>query len=156
MKLSEFKTRLTGVSQLRFRLSNGQEVPSHFHITEVGRITRHFIDCGGTVRKEDHVNFQLWEAGDLDHRLQPSKLLRIIALSENALGIKDAEIEVEYQGHTIGRYGLESGGTDFILTATHTACLASDACGSHVQDKLVQTDSASPQKACCEPGSGCC
>ncbi|MEI7863404.1 MAG: DUF6428 family protein, partial [Planctomycetota bacterium] len=25
-------------------------VPAHFHITEVGRVQKDFIDCGGTVR----------------------------------------------------------------------------------------------------------
>ena len=48
-------------------------VPSHFHVTEVGKITKHFIDCGGTVRNEEVVNFQLWQADDYDHRLHPEK-----------------------------------------------------------------------------------
>lgn len=31
-----------------FKLENGNSVPEHFHVTEVGIITKDFIDCGGT------------------------------------------------------------------------------------------------------------
>jgi hypothetical protein len=40
-------------------------VPEHFHVTEVGVVTKDFIDCGGTVRHEKVANFQLWDANDL-------------------------------------------------------------------------------------------
>ena len=64
MKLSEIKNALKDLSVIAFQLPNGQLVPSHFHVTEVGKVSKHFIDCGGTVRKEEVVNFQLWEAND--------------------------------------------------------------------------------------------
>ena len=116
MKLSEFKTQLSTVKELNFVLPNGTVVPSHFHITEVGQVTKHFIDCGGTVRNEKVVNFQLWEANDFDHRLAPQKLSDIIALSEKQLGIEDAEIEVEHQSDTISKFGLEFSNGKFLLT----------------------------------------
>ncbi len=72
-------------------------MPAHFHVTEIGEITKNFIDCRGTVRREKSVNFQLWEAGDFDHSLAPQKLLSIIALSEKVLQLGDSDIEVEYQ-----------------------------------------------------------
>jgi hypothetical protein len=62
MKLSEIKNQLKNLSQIAFQLPNGELVPNHFHVTEVGKITKHFIDCGGVVRTEEVVNFQLWEA----------------------------------------------------------------------------------------------
>ena len=129
MKLTELKTCLRGLKTLSFTLPSGALIPPHFHVTEVGQVTKHFIDCGGSIRREKKVNFQLWEANDFDHRLAPQKLSDIIALSENKLGIEDAEIEVEYQGETIGRYGLEFNGAGFVLTATQTNCLAPDKCG---------------------------
>jgi hypothetical protein len=89
MKLSEFKKQLSTVTDLNFVLPNGAKVPQHFHVTEVGQVTKNFIDCGGTVRNEKVVNFQLWEANDFDHRLAPKKLNDIIALSEKVLGIED-------------------------------------------------------------------
>jgi hypothetical protein len=73
MKLSEVKEKLNSVSEVSFVLPNGTHVPAHFHVTEVGEITKHFIDCGGSVRIEKVVNFQLWEANDFDHRLAPQK-----------------------------------------------------------------------------------
>ncbi|MBL7893818.1 MAG: hypothetical protein JNK50_00895 [Bacteroidia bacterium] len=157
MKLSEFKQKLANVNDLQFVLPNGQTVPSHFHVTEVGQINKHFIDCGGTVRNEKVVNFQLWEANDFDHRLAPKKLNDIIQLSEKVLNIEDAEIEVEYQSDTIGKYGVEFNGENFILTSLHTNCLASDKCGIP-QDKLKVSlkDLQTQSKACCTPGGGCC
>jgi hypothetical protein len=47
MKLSEVKQHLATAESVNFQLANGTFVPEHFHVTEVGLITRHFIDCGG-------------------------------------------------------------------------------------------------------------
>jgi hypothetical protein len=157
MKLSDFKAQLSAVNELNFLLPNGQPVPIHFHITEVGQITKHFIDCGGTVREERAVNFQFWEANDTDHRLAPEKLMKIINLSEKTLNVQDAEIEVEYQTDTIGKYGLEFNGKDFLLISKSTACLASDSCGSDSKKtKLNLSELQVESKACCSPGGGCC
>ena len=52
MKLSEIKKILETVESVDFKLENGTFVPEHFHVTEVGVITKHFIDCGGTVRQD--------------------------------------------------------------------------------------------------------
>jgi hypothetical protein len=50
MKLSQVKLLLPSIDKLQFKLENGQLVPAHFHITEVGKVSKHFIDCGGTIR----------------------------------------------------------------------------------------------------------
>jgi hypothetical protein len=110
-------------------LPDGTLVPDHFHVTEVGSVTKHFIDCGGTERKENVVNFQLWTADDYDHRLSAQKLGDIIRLSEKVLNLEDSPIEVEYQSQTIGKYGLEFNGSRFLLTSKQTDCLAKDNCG---------------------------
>lgn len=130
MKLSEFKNILRSQSSINFQLPNGDLVASHFHITEVGKVSKHFIDCGGSIRKEERINFQLWEADDYDHRLQPDKLLDIIELSEQKLGLNDEEIELEYQGETIGKYSLDYSGRVFLLQSKATDCLAKDTCGT--------------------------
>ena len=155
MKLSEFKNKLQGINELIFLLPNGSQVPKHFHITEVGQINKRFIDCGGTIRNEKTVNFQLWEANDFDHRLAPQKLMDIINLSENKLEIEDAEIEVEYQAETIGKYGLDFNGSNFILTTTHTNCLAEDKCGIP-QEKIKVNLKDLTASTTCKPGGGCC
>jgi hypothetical protein len=157
MKLSEFKKQLSSGAELNFALPNGTFVPKHFHITEVGQITKNFIDCGGTVRKEKAVSFQLWEANDPDHRLAPKKLKGIIDLSEKMLGIEDAEIEVEYQSDTIGKYGLDFDGKQFLLTAKQTNCLASDHCGIPPEKLNIKLSELQTQsKSCCAPGKGYC
>ena len=157
MKLSDFKQQLNLSPELNFVLPNGDSVSKHFHVTEVGQITKNFIDCGGTVRKEKVVSFQLWEANDLDHRLAPQKLKGIIDLSEKKLGIEDAEIEVEYQSNTIGKYGLGFDGEKFLLTSKQTNCLASDHCGlSSEKTKLNLSDLQDQDRSCCTPGGGCC
>jgi hypothetical protein len=157
MRLSEFKKCLNEITALNFMLPDGQMVPSHFHITEIGQVSKHFIDCGGTVRQEKTISVQLWEANDLDHRLAVKKLQDIIALSESRLGLEDAEMEVEYQGETIGKYGLEFGREGFHLVPLFTNCLASDHCGIP-QEKLKIDLRGLQVKAsnCCTPGGGCC
>ena len=158
MKLSEIKNILASVEGVNFQLQNGTAVPEHFHVTEVGVVTKNFIDCGGTVRHEKVANFQLWNANDFDHRLKPAKLLDIIALSEKVLGMEDSEIEVEYQAETIGKYDLDFDGTNFILVSKQTNCLASDKCGIPVEKLKVNLVDLQPAtaSACCTPGGGCC
>lgn len=155
MKLSEVKTALSNLTTLGFQLPDGSKVPGHFHVTEVGKITKHFIDCGGTVRTENVVNFQLWNADDFDHRLHPEKLMNIIQLSEKKLGIEDWEIEVEYQGQTIEKYALDFDGTNFLLTSKQTDCLAKDNCGIPAQKPRIRLSTMASENTC-TPGGGCC
>ncbi len=155
MKLSEIKTVLENQSNIAFELPNGDLVPSHFHVTEVGKITKHFIDCGGIVRNEEVANFQLWNANDYDHRLHPDKLLKIIHLSEKVLDLGDLEIEVEYQAETIGKFGLEFNGKNFVLTTKQTDCLAKENCGLPPEKKKVDLAELEATQ-CCSPSSGCC
>ena len=75
MKLSEFTQHLSGLKKIAFELPSGKLVPEHFHVTEIGRIDKNFIDCGGTIRKEQKISFQLWQANDYNHRLHPEKLI---------------------------------------------------------------------------------
>jgi len=167
MKLSAIKNILATAEAVNFQLENGETVPEHFHVTEVGIISRDFIDCGGKVRHEKVANFQLWNANDLEHRLKAGKLLNIIALSGRVLGMEDLEIEVEYQRGTIGKYDLGFDGLHFLLINKQTACLAQDACGVEVNltasvDEHVQSApkikmfnlAADPNS--CTPGGGCC
>ncbi|MDH6250697.1 hypothetical protein M2347_000424 [Chryseobacterium sp. H1D6B] len=156
MKLSEIKNLLPNLENVEFQLENGKFVPEHFHVTEIGMVSKNFIDCGGTMRKEERVNFQLWDADDYEHRLKPNKLLHIIQLSEEKLGIGDFEIEVEYQDQTIGKYDLDFNGRNFILKNKVTACLANEACGlPQEKKKLNLTDLKSSNSSCSEE-SGCC
>lgn len=157
MKISEIKKHLSTAHSVNFRLADGSFVPEHFHVTEVGVITRDFIDCGGVKRSETLANFQLWNADDTEHRLKPGKLLNIISLSEKILFMQDYEIDVEYQTDTISRYALGFNGQDFLLLPKMTACLAPDKCGvtpnANLTAQIIQEKSGD---TCCDQEGNCC
>ncbi len=155
MTISEIKSHLSKSDTIAFELPDGQLVPSHFHVTEVGVVSKDFIDCGGKRRQETVANFQLWEADDYDHRLHPEKLVNIIELSQKVLEMGDLPIEVEYQGVTIGKFGLEHNGKHFVLTTKQTACLAQDACGIPVAKPKINLVDLTSNNAC-TPGGNCC
>jgi len=157
MTLEQIKNILPSLENVEFQLENGKFVPEHFHVTEIGMVTKNFIDCGGTMRKEERVNFQLWNADDFEHRLKPGKLLHIITLSEEKLGIGNFEIEVEYQDTTIGKYDLDFNGKNFVLKNKVTACLAQDACGIPQEKQKINLINLKDDKSnSCSPNSGCC
>ncbi len=151
MKISELKNKLASLPQLRIQTPEGGFIPDHFHITEAGLITKNFIDCGGVVRSEKHINFQVWVAGDTDHRLSPAKFLGIISKSEMLFQNEDLEIEIEYQSNTIGIYTIEFASTYFVLTPKFTNCLADDHCGIPQEKRKLALSDLS-----CTPGNGCC
>ncbi|WP_262733317.1 DUF6428 family protein [Gaetbulibacter sp. NE] len=155
MKLSELKTNLKPLQQIAFQLPNGSLVPSHFHVTEVGQIDKKFIDCGGTLRNESVISLQLWSANDYNHRLHPEKLIHIIELSEAKLGLENLDIEVEYQGESIQKYGLQFDGTHFLLTTKQTDCLAKDNCGIPVKKPKLKLADLN-NEPCCSPDGNCC
>lgn len=158
MKLSEFKTCLSKVKNINFSVENGAVVPKHFHITEVGLSSKHFIDCGGTIRTENKICMQLWIADDTEHRLLPKKLSDIIQLAEKELNLADLDIIVEYQTSTISTYGLKFEMDNFILTSTMTNCLAKDKCGIPPAKKKIILSDLTKTKAnnCCNPEEKCC
>lgn len=158
MKLSEIKNHLTTLEAVNFILPNGAFVPEYFHVTEIGLVIKNFIDCGGIVRQETVINFQLWDANDYNHRLKPKKLLDIISLSEKVLGIEDHEIEVEYQDTTISKYDLGFNGENFTLINKQTACLAVDQCGipAKKQKITLREIGLSNNANSCTPGGNCC
>jgi hypothetical protein len=128
---------------------SGLGVPCHFHITEIGRTTKIFVDCGGVKRETGDTTFQVWVADDTDHKMTVGKFLKIIE-SGNDLVNDEEELVFEYDNnYTIGLYGvamiqrLESLFNIF-LSQKRAACLAPDQCG--IQPKTV---------TCCS-NKGCC
>ena len=153
MLLSAFKQTLSELDKLKFQLPNGQLVPSYFHITEVGKVTRNYIDCGGVLRQENKLNLQLWVSSDTEHRLKPDNILNILQLAEKQLGFLDLELEVEYQQTTVGRYKLALNGEVFELVNTQTACLAPNQCGIPQEKPRVRLTA---RGLSCNTDSDCC
>ena len=156
MKQSEFKQLLHGVDHVTFLQPNGAPVPVHFHITEAGLVTKQFIDCGGTVRADKTIAYQLWVAADTEHRLEPHKLLGIISTYEKLFGNDDLDVEVEYQTQTIGKYAVGFADGNFLLLPKHTDCLAKDTCGQPEALEMEMLSAMPAASQCCIPGGGCC
>jgi hypothetical protein len=154
MNIKDFKNSLSNLCELTFVLPNGSHVAPHFHLTEVGEITKNYVDCGGTVRSEKVANFQLWAADDYDHRLKPQKVIDIVEMAEKEIGLENLEVEVEYQSETIGKYGLDFDGKRFLLTPTQTDCLAKEKCG--IPEAQPVNPVPAETSSCCSPESGCC
>lgn len=135
MQLAEFKRTLAEnpYRNIRFILPTGSKVPPHAHVTEVARIDKRFIDCGGTQRTETACRLQTWFQDDTDHRLTAGKLLAILGQSAPLLKTEDLPVDVEYEAPFISQFPIEkveADGESLIirLGVKHTACLAEDKC----------------------------
>lgn len=130
---------------------SGLNVPSHFHITEIGKTSKKFIDCGGTERETSDTTFQIWVADDVDHSLTVGKLLDIIEAGKNLVDLRE-QIIFEYDNsHTIGLYGVGliqrlEHFLNIFLVQKRANCLAPDKCGVKPEQM---------PKTCCG-NTGCC
>jgi hypothetical protein len=120
--------------KMHWMLPDQSFVPAHYHITEVGKVQKDFIDCGGTVRSATSCLLQVWVANDTDHRLETNTLASIMAVAEPLLATDELPLEVEYEDGVISQYpvaGMEvtPSGLLFSLGTKHTACLAPEKCG---------------------------
>jgi len=136
MKINEFcdVLKTNPGAAIQIMLPEGDFVPAHFHITEVGRVHKEFIDCGGTVRSTKTCVLQVWVADDIDLRLDTSKLARIVAMARPLLKDDDLPVEIEYQNGTVSQFPLFASevtpsGILLHVGTKHTACLAPDRCG---------------------------
>lgn len=151
MKISEFTALLAAhpEAEFQFVLPAGR-IAVHAHVTEVGRVEKLFIDCGGKPRRVATCNLQMWEYTDVEHRLTPEKLGGIMAKAAPMFGGEDLPVEIEFEEGVISQYPVTTGAfiegkLIFTLEAKHTACLALELC--------APKDEGS---ACCGAGSSCC
>ncbi len=158
MKLSELKKALAESRQrnIRFVLPTGSKIPPHAHVTEVARIDKKFIDCGGTLRAETSCRLQAWFQDDTDHRLAAGKLLAILEKSASFFETDELEVDVEYEAPFIAQFPIEKVELDgdtlmFRLGVKHTACLAEDKClPPNLAKSYVFTSLPTfKQKTCC-------
>ena len=138
----------------QLRLPGGGSVPESFHITEVGRVRKDFIDCGGTVRSRESCLLQAWLGGDDDPRLATGKLAGIMRKAAPLLPDEDVPLEIEYEDTLISQYRVSeaaviSGAVVLKLEHKHTDCLAREACG-------VPEKNATPKASACGCGPSCC
>ncbi len=137
MTITDFKAILATHPDktMRFVLPNGKSIPPSYHITEVGRVQKDFIDCGGTVRSAASCVLQAWvAANEEEHRLEAVKLSAILEMASKLLPDSSLPVEVEYEATVISQFSLsssevDSGGIVFHLESKHTDCLAKESCG---------------------------
>src|ERR1043165_5932089 len=111
MKLTELKALLRQQPSAvpRFHLPDGDQIPAHFHITEVGHLTKRFIDCGGKLHdRSDTCLLQTWLGDDVDHRLNAGTFAKILDLGAKVLPHEDLEVEVEYDCCVVSQYPVTS------------------------------------------------
>lgn len=135
----------------QLRLPDGNAVPESFHITEVGRVQKTFLDCGGRMHEQESCLLQAWLGGDEDHRLATGKLARIMDKARAFLPDEDIPLEIEYEHGLISQYRVSEARVTpaavvLQLEGKHTDCLARETCGV--------ADTAST--AGCGCATGCC
>jgi hypothetical protein len=108
MKLNQLKSLLRAHPDAhpRFILPNGEQVPAHFHITEVGHVTKKFVDCGGTFRNREACVLQTYVAEDFDHRLKAGRFADILDLGRPILPGDDLDVEVEWDCCVVSQYPI--------------------------------------------------
>lgn len=152
MKLRELKRLLDANSEKQFRLKlpDENEVPKEFHITEVGHVSKRFIDCGGAVHSVQSCLLQAWLGTDKDHQLTAEKVGRVLRFARAVVPNDELDVEVEYEHGSISQYPISDHSVSehsitFNLALKHTDCLAKDLCIA---------PAATDATACCKPG--CC
>jgi hypothetical protein len=128
---------------------DGEPIEAHFHVTEVGRVQKDFVDCGGTVRRLVTCLLQTWVGDDTEHRITGEKLLKAFDYAAPVLKGEDLPVELEYEACnvvTLRVVAIENTGAALTvrLAGKHTDCLAKELC------------IPAAKTAGCAPGSGCC
>jgi hypothetical protein len=152
--LSHLRSALAAAPDLPLTVvwPDGEPIEAHFHVTEVGRVRKDFVDCGGTIRSLETCLLQTWVGDDTDHRITGAKLLRALLHAEPILGGDDLPVELEYEACNVVQLRLvstapEAGALMIQLASKHTDCLAKDLCVPAVGKPAAE------MSAC---GSGCC
>ena len=133
----------------RFVLPNGDYVPAHAHVTEVGHVVRNFIDCGGLTGKEEKVVLQTHVGDDTDHRLRSDRLGEILRLGNRVIPSADLDVNIEYDCCVVAQYPIAEATPDgthlnLILQRGRTQCRARER-------REVETAAS-----CCVTSAACC
>jgi hypothetical protein len=133
----------------RFILPDGDYIPAHAHVTEVGHVVRHFIDCGGLTGKEERALLQTHVGNDADHRLRSDRFATILRLGSRVIPNADLDVDVEYDCCVVAQYPIAKATPDgehlnLILQRGRTQCRARERRGSE-----TAADCCIASAACC-------
>lgn len=143
----------------RLRLPDTSDVPVSFHVTEVGRIDKTFLDCGGTRREKTTCQLQVWVGQDFEHRIETQKMVGILKMGEVLLPDDSVPVEIEYEDRVISQYTIEDHEVSAVaitlqLAHKHTECLAPELCGLDMPS-LRLPSLPGQSTPCCAPGRPC-
>jgi hypothetical protein len=113
--------------------TDGEPIEPHVHVTEVGRVQKDFVDCGGTVRRLVTCLLQTWVGEDRDHRITAGRLLKAFEHAAPVLGDEDLAVELEYETCNVVQLVVASVKQEpdrlvLQLGSKHTDCLAKELC----------------------------
>ena len=135
LSISTLKAALAAAPSLPLTViwTDGEAIEPHFHVTEVGRVQKDFVDCGGTVRRLVTCLLQTWVGDDLDHRITAGKLLKAFEHAAPVLGGEDLPVELEYETCNVVQLVIASVKQEperlvLQLGSKHTDCLAKELC----------------------------
>jgi hypothetical protein len=153
LMISEVRAALAAAAELPITViwPDGEPIEAHFHVTEVGRVQKDFVDCGGTVRNLVTCLLQTWVGDDVDHRITGGKLLKAFEFAAPVLKGEDLPVELEYEACnvvTLRVVAVENTGAALVvrLAGKHTDCLAKELC----------IPAPKSGGGACAPDSGCC
>jgi len=171
----EFNDAITNnpTKQLRFYLPNNEMIPAHYHMTDVGSVSRNFIDCGGHTRTEHQVQIQLWLGADTQHRLTAQTTAKILQQSQFILNLlpdtNNSELLIEYKTDLVSLYPIErieqtEDTINLHLTLSKTQCLAAIRHQQEIDNNATSSCCSSSNKtsitqsSCCSPSAktSCC
>jgi hypothetical protein len=132
----------------RFVLPDGEFIPAHAHVTEVGHVAKQFIDCGGVLGNSESILLQAHVGQDTEHRLTSDRFGKILRLGERVLPSDELDVEVEYDCCVVAQYPItEAKRTgqhlDITLAGKRTQCLGAQ------RRKTEATDSCCASPSCC-------
>jgi len=135
MNLADFSQLLADhpAHGIVLELPDGTTAPAHFHITEIGAISKAFLDCGGKSHTGQTCVLQVWVVDDYDHRIQAGKLGGILGKAQNLFDSAEIPVEFEHEAPVLTRMPIESHQVDehtitFHLSYKKADCLAKDIC----------------------------
>ena len=133
----------------RFVLPNGDYIPAHAHVTEVGLVVRSFIDCGGLTGKEEKILLQAHVGDDTDHRLGSERFAKILQLGNRVIPNADLDVDVEYDCCVVAQYPIAKATPDgehlnLILQLGRTQCRARER-----RESKTGADCCTTSAACC-------
>jgi hypothetical protein len=133
----------------RFVLPDGDYIPAHAHVTEVGHVVRNFIDCGGLTGKEEKVVLQTHVGNDTDHRLRSDRFAKILRLGDRVIPSAALDVDVEYDCCVVAQYPIAEATPDgehlnLILQRGRTQCRA------------LERREGEKAAGCCAMSAACC